>query len=233
MQSIIVTADELRAAVDEASYKARLSEPNVFPSRENWAYITDRAMGSLARLLVRKYLVAWMTPEDERTDYHDAALDCLPGYLRAIARPRALEAVYADTVSAPGATVHLVHECLLFDAARLMAMADNGQPGTVADCLTALQPVYTPADLQPMSMLAVTMENLPRLGSVRTVKGIFGEQKKFECPRGHANDIAVEYCTHPGCGLRMDGLNKRQALNVEKYRTNIDTLRDLLTQHAT
>lgn len=223
-----ITDDELRAACLEERYENRLAFPEVFPSVEQWRYIIEFKMKTLAGRLYRKYLVAWLTPKAERTAFHTAALENMAAYLSAIPRENAVKAVYSDVTSAPDGTLALIDECRLFDAKELSRLIDEGQNSFVADAINTYQPEYTDEDLLLMSDLAVLLQNLPALGEVRSVRGLFRDETKYVCPNGHANSPDTEFCSEPDCGLDIFGLTEDQHKNISNYSHRVKVLRRLL-----
>lgn len=230
-----VSAEKLRAACLEQRYAKQLVRPDVYPTAEQWTYITGNFLGGLATRLYRKYLVSWLTPESERTPYHDDTLEYFPVYARTLgdnpeSRQAVIDAVYADITSAPEATLRVVIDAHLFDAPMLLDIlhhtpADEPDPVPfVARAVVAYQPEYTAADLEDMRLLDDAMANLTPLGQIRTTKNIFREEKKYVCPNGHVNDIEAEFCNHPGCGLNIYGLTRDEAEAIDDYHTRVRIL---------
>ena len=223
-----ITDDELRAACLEDRYESRLAFPEVFPTDEQWKYIIEYRMSRLASRLYRKYLVAWLTPQVERTAFHVAAIENMPLYLDAIPREDAIAAVYSDVTSAPDGTLALIDDCRLFDARSLSELIDEGLNSFVADAVNTFQPEYTDEDLLSMADLAVLLRNLPALGEIRTVRGLFRDETKYVCPNGHANDPDNEFCDDPDCGLDIFGLTEDQHKSIDNYTHRVNILRRLL-----
>lgn len=223
-----ITSDQLRAAYDEERYAIRLRDPEVYPNAAQWQYITDHAMGTLAPRLYRKYLVSFLTPKEERTPQHEAALKMFATFLRAINRDDAVKAIYSDVTSSPDATLAIIDECELFDANELIRLAEDGETQFVADALNTFMPEYTEDDLNEMSRLAVTMTNLPARGEVREVRGLFRNERKYVCPNGHANPPEAEFCNEPSCGLNIYGINRDGIENLRKYNQRLDILSRLI-----
>lgn len=221
-----VSADALVAAERAERYRRQLARADVFPSAANWDYIIDHAMYPIARELYRKYLVAWVTDQDVRSDYHDLALARFPDYLRAIPREHAVAAVYSDVESSPDATKALIDDVRLFDAPSLMRILGAGNVVFVADTLLTLQPEYGPKDLQNMASLQHMLDNLPALGEYRESRAIFGSGLRYICPGGHNNPSDTEYCTQ--CNLNIYGLNPEQSANITAFAARVRLLRSLL-----
>lgn len=228
-----VSADMLIAAERAERYRAQLDRPDVFPSRQNWQYITECRMDQLADLLYRKYLVSWLTEQNLRTDFHNDALECFPQFLMAIDREAALQTVYSDIASAPAATVALVEQCRLFDAGHLLDIlhdqTSGGDPVVfVADCMSAYQPGYTDTDLEDMRILLGAMRNLEPLGQLRESRSIFGRETRYICPNGHSNAADCQFCQT--CGRNRFGLTVSQAQNIDNFAGRITLLQRLLSK---
>lgn len=225
-----ITAEELLALERSQRYKRQLADADVFPDARNWKYITEYVMESLAPELYRKFLLAWLTPESQRSDFHELALECFPDYLGAIPRQTALETVYSDITSSPEATLHLVDVCRLFDARRLMRLLDeDADPHFVAQCLGAYQPEYTAADVRAMSQLVQRMHALPDQGSLKESHSIFGRDVRLVCPNGHSVSIEAgqdpEDCFCPTCDLNIQGLTSDDADAIKSLANRVSILR--------
>jgi len=226
-----ISADALKAECLKERYSSQLSRPEVFPSDENWQYIIGHSMTGIGPGLYRKYIVSWLIDPSERCDYHQAALTRFPEYLSAVPRQYALDVVYADIDSAPGATLDVIHRVQLFDAPRLLGLlADEECPrvGFVADCLDAYQPEYTLSDLTNMRTLLGALRDLPPLGKITRTRTLLGQTDRYVCPRGHVNDITDDYCRADNCGLNIYGLTERQDRLVDGYADRVRTLGKLL-----
>lgn len=222
-----VTVEELIAGERAERYKRQLERPEVFPDASNWDYIIANKMTEIAPELYRKYLVSWMTPEKQRSDYHDLALDRFPEYIRAIDRETALVAVYDDITSATEATLNLIHKCKLFDSIQLMSLLDEGvNPGFVADCMDAYQNRYTADDISDMQRLRKAMTALDPEGEMHENRSIFGRELRYICPNGHSNSAQLEYCAQ--CGLNINGLTESQVSNIASFDTRLRILQRLM-----
>ena len=222
-----VSADSLIATERAERYKRQLERPEVFPTAENWEYIIDTAMYQIAPELYRKYLMAWLTPAVNRSDFHDLALENFPEYLRAIPRADAVSAVYADVTSAPEATLAVILDCRLFDAPALQKILDHGgSAGFVAECMNAYQEHYTRDDLRDMQLLYNEMMQLPAEGIMRETRSIFGRDLRYICPNGHSNPKDTDFCTQ--CGLNINGLNADQQAAIDRFGSRLQTLDRLL-----
>lgn len=219
--------EALLAAERAEKYRRQLERPEVFPSAENWDYITENAMYILADVLMRKFVVSWMTPESQRSDYHDVALERFAEYLRVIPRECAVDAVYADIHTAPEAVLYLVHEARLFDARALLALLENAENAPfVCDCLDAFQPRYMPADLQAMQRLHRALLDLPDTGEIRESRSIFGREMRYVCANGHSNPADCQFCRT--CQIDISGLTPDNVNNISRLETRIRLLPDLL-----
>lgn len=223
----IVTADDLIVAERADKYKRQLQRPEVFPTAENWRYITENAMAEIAPELYRKFLVSWLTPQKDRSDFNLLALDSFATYLCAIDRDAALDAVYADTATAPDATLRLITDCRLFDANELLNLLDHGaDPGFVALCAEAYQPDYTAEDVQDMLQLLRYFRRMPTRGVIRESRGIFGHETRYICQNGHSGPVDTEFCAQ--CGLNIFGFTQTQAAAIDRLEKRIRLLSGLL-----
>lgn len=208
-------------------YKAQLQRPEVFPTEDNWQYITENAMSEVADELYHKYLISWLTPENDRSDFHRIALDCFPAYLTAIDRDSALDAIYADVDTAPEAALTLIRDCSLFSAPDLAnLLKKDSHIGFVAQCLKAFQPDYDDNDLHDMQALLQKMKSLPETGQISQERGLFSREDKYICPKGHSNSAKTQFCTT--CGLNICGLTADEDACINLFATRIKTLASLL-----
>lgn len=229
VQNAGITAEQLIAAERADKYKRQLERPEVFPSQENWEYIIDARMDIIAPELYRKYLIAWLTPEKQRSDFHYAALSNFGKYITAIDRQAALDAIYEDVTSSPEATLDLIAECRMFDAEHLMQLLDEGiDPAFVAECMDAYQPMYRPEDLTDMQHLLEAMNDLPDQGSVSESRSFFGSGIRYICPNGHSNNRETRFCTQ--CGEDIHGLTERQSNIIAAFERRLATLRRILAK---
>ena len=226
-----VTADALIAAERAERYKVQLDRPDVFPAEQNWEYIIECRMGAIAAHLYRKYLVSWITDPELRTDYHQSALRNFPKYLGVIDRRVAVDTVYSDVTSAPDAALHLIVECRLFDARRLLALLDGDVAGEdpapfVVDCMAAYQPEYSAADFSDMNALYKAVRSLAPIGEMREGRTIFGREVRYICPNGHSNPADHEFCDT--CGVNQYGLNEEQMQCLDAFKTRLSLLSKML-----
>lgn len=223
-----VTADELRTECLRRKYCELLSQPEVFPSEENWEFIIANRLEGLGDRLYRKYLVSHVLDEDKRCDYHLLAIKYFPRYLSCVDRDYALDIVYSDPYSDRDAFVGLVYSCQLFDCGHVSRLIEDGHPDLAADLLGAFQPEYDGDDIDAMQFLLAGFDNLPSLGSIEIHKGIFKSERRYLCPDGHSNPQDVIYCQHEHCGKDINGLTETQRDEIEKFAERIQVLRDML-----
>lgn len=227
----MISADQLKIEELRLRYLELIGRPEVFPTRANWKFITANRMRGLARALYGKYLTALTIDEVDRQELHDVAIEEFPGYIKAIDRDEAVEAVYSDLYTAPDAACGLIHEAALFDAVEIMRIAEDGDLDMAFRLLTAYKSEYDASDLDPMQRLVDMLDNRPPAGGIREQRGIFGVSEKYICPAGHVNPADAEYCTHSGCGLDARGYTRDQAEAITTLARRTDALRELLKQH--
>ncbi len=224
-----VTADELNAECLRRRYGALLEKAEVFPSEANWQFIIEHRMEGLGYLLLRKYLVSKLMPDDKRSIYHNQAVRFFPEYLKAVRRPYAVEVAYSDIESSPEAFVELVRAAGLFDARQLRRMVEErGAVETAIDLLDVYQPEYTASDARAMRALLGALRSLPKLGRVEERRGIFSHEMRYYCPAGHSNPSGEPFCTHDDCRLNIYGLTPEQAKAIDDYEERLDALESLL-----
>lgn len=223
----VVTADRLKAEELRLRYLELIDKPDVYPTRANWAYITEHAMLGLGPALYRKYLGSLSIPEIDRMELHDVAIESFPAYLRAVPHHYAVETVYGDFSTDASAAVALVHDCLLFDARRILEMLCSGMSDEALALIDAYSPEYTADDLADMCELAEYLDSLPLLGSVERRRGLLGSSTKYVCPRGHVNDASHTHCTHSGCGLDIFGHTAAQVARIGVFRHRLRALESL------
>ncbi|GEM_PF-973284 len=224
-----VSADELNAECLRRRYLTLLEKAEVFPSEANWQFIIDNRMEGLGELLLRKYLVSWLMPEDKRSIYHRQAIRLFPEYLKTVDRQYALSVAYSDIESAPDAFVSLVRETSLFDARQLRRMVEErGAVELVIQVLDVFQPEYTASDARAMRALLGALRALPKLGRVEERHGIFSRELRYYCPAGHSNPSGEAFCTREDCRLNIYGLTPEQAKAIDDYEARLEALESLL-----
>lgn len=223
-----VSAEELKDEFMRRKYCELLAQPEVFPSEENWAYIISRRMTGLGPGLYRKYLVAWLTDEDIRSDYHQAALRYFPEYINAVPRDYAIETVYGDSESSPEAFTAIVYKCQLFDAEAIGRLLECGKTSLAVDLLGTYQPIYDGDAVDAMRYLLSRIDRQPNLGDMQMRRGLFRSEQVYVCPDGHSNPADTVYCRHDGCGKDIKGLREKQRVMIEEFRTRIAVLSDML-----
>lgn len=225
----VITADDLEAECLRRKYASLLEKPEVFPSEANWEFIIAHRMEGIGTLLLRKYLVSWMMPEEKRSIYHRQALRLFPEYLSAVRRPYAVEVVYSDVESAPDAFLELVRSARLFDSRRLKALIEQqGAVELVIDLLDVFQPEYTDSDARAMRALLGALRSLPKLGRVEEHRGIFSTEMRYYCPAGHSNPCGEAFCRHEDCRLNIFGLTPEQVQAIENFEARTEALESLL-----
>ena len=226
----VVTAEDLRAECLKERYRRLLAKPEVFPSDANWSYIIERRMDGIGPGLYRKYLVAFLTPERERCDFHLLALSRFPEWVRVVSREYALDVVYGDIKSSPEATLELVRNCELFDAGKLCdVLQDPSQRVFVVEAMAAFQPEYDSAALEDMKMLRKMVGELPPTGSIKGARALFKSSTRFVCANGHDNDSEEEFCNR--CGINILGFDERQMGIIDEFDRRIDALARLLYKY--
>ena len=223
-----VSAEELKDEFLRRRYCGLLSQPEIFPSEDNWRYIISRRMDGLGAGLYRKYLVAWLTDEDIRSEYHEAALKYFPQYLVAVDREYAVSTVYSDTSSSPEAFKELVYSCQLFDAESIGRLVEQGDVELAAGLLGAYQPEYDGDTVDAMRYLLNKFDTLPNLGEITMKRGLFRNEQVYICPDGHVNPADATYCRHEDCGKDIKGLDEARRKLVEEFRTRIAVLAEML-----
>lgn len=223
-----VSSEELKMECLRRKYLELLTQPEVFPSEENWDFIISNHLQGLGARLYRKFVVSYMLEDDQRCDYHNLAIKRFPKYIQSIERDEALDVVYSDTESAPDGFVKLVYDCQLFDCERIGHLVDNGQPDLAADLLGAYQPEYDGDTIDAMQFLLTKFDHLPSLGTIEVHKGVFKTERRYICPDGHSNPHDVMFCEEEGCGKDIYGLTEAQRKAVEQFSERIGVLRDML-----
>lgn len=217
LQPPTVSFEDLLAAEREETYLHQLTQPDIFPSEKNWEYIIQNRMHSLAPALMHRYILAWMTPQSQRSDFHELVLDKMPEYLLALDRTRALDIVYADIQTSTQATINLIHRAKMFDATKLaMLLHDLKNLSFIINCLSAYQPVYTPSDLNSMQFLDEALSALPQTGHLRRTRNPFSNETRYECSNGHSNPADCEYCNT--CGINIYGLTEHQTDKINNFK---------------
>lgn len=227
-QRFSVSSEELRDECLRRKYCELLSQPETFPSKENWEYIIDKRMKGLGPVLYRKYLVSYLLTENQRCDYHELALTYFPSYLKTVDRNYALTTVYSDIVSSPEATKELIYKCELFDSSHICDILDSADISFAVELLDAYQPQYDGDDIDAMQYLLNKITALPNIGCIELRKGIFSTERVYLCPDGHKNPVDTIYCRHDGCGKDIKGLTEQQHHTVENFAKRLDILREML-----
>ena len=223
-----VSAHELKVEILRRKYIRLLSQPDVFPSKENWDFILTNAMSGLAVGLYRKYLVAKLLDEDRRCDFHYLAIEKFPSYLKIIDRQEALKAVYSDVETDRDAFVELIYKSDLFDAESIGDLIDNGYPDLAAELLDAYQPEYDGDSIDAMQFLLNKFDVLPSIGAIELYKGVFKTERHYVCPNGHQNPHDAIYCQEEECGKDIKGLTKANREAIDRFADRINILQEML-----
>ncbi|MDE6310590.1 MAG: hypothetical protein K2L96_02080 [Muribaculaceae bacterium] len=224
-----VSAEALNAECLRRKYLTLLEKAEVFPSENNWNFIIENRMTGIGKLLLHKYLVSRLMPEDKRSIYHRQAIRFFPEYLKVVPREYAVEVVYSDIESDPEGFVDLVRQASLFDARKLRELVETrGAVELAISVLDVFQPEYTEADARAMRALLGALRSLPKLGRVEERHGFFGHDIRYYCPAGHSNSTDVEFCTREDCQLNIYGLNPEQAKAIDDFQLRLDALETLL-----
>lgn len=223
-----VSAGELEAECLRRRYASLLGKTEVFPSENNWEYIISWKMPGLGPILYRKYLVSVLMPLDQRSIYHTLAIKNFPRYLECIPREHALDTVYSDHTSAPGAFIELVKSCRLFDADRILAIAMSGATATAISLLDAFQPDYDRTSEAAMRHLYQHLTALPEQGHIETRRSLLGSDTRYICPNGHTNKADSRYCSREDCRLDIHGLTAEENKAIDDFGLRIEALSSLL-----
>lgn len=180
---------------------------------------------------IRKYIIASLTPEEDRVPSHVIAIKEFPRYLAALPNSAASEILYSDIVSAPKLALALAEKLNLFSTRAINDLIDNGKLNMAIPYLAIFKPEYDEYDLNQMKGLARRLKGLPKLGKVEMSKGIFSTSMKYICPDGHINNPECTYCEHSGCGKNIYGLTRDMMQTIDSYNYMVDVLEDMI-QHS-
>lgn len=226
----IITADRLQSELLRIRYRELLAKPEVFPSEKNWQYIIGHAMEGIGHELYRKYLVSWLMPEAQRSEFHTIALREFPHYIAAVRRDYALDIVYGDTDSAPDAFASLVNGHQLFCASKIRRLLQDGNLTAVFGALGAFQPEYTISDLREMRALERQLQNMPALGRIEQRRTMFSTEERYICPNGHSNPSDEVFCRDTSCRQNIYGLTPSEDEAVKAFSAKVATLSALLSE---
>jgi hypothetical protein len=228
MDNKVVSFQVLKAEILRRKYQRLLEKPDVFPSQKNWEYIIQEKMTGLGHLLYRKYLVALLTDQMDRIEYHDIAIKEFPNYLEAVGYDEGVNAIYSDLTSSPDASVTLADTFNLFNVDQVLNMIELGQVDLAIRFLGVFKQEYTFEDLEGMKLILKMLRSLPSVGSIEDSRSLFKSKQVYVCPQGHTNAIENEYCEH--CGKNIQGLTMQQVNIINDFRNRIDVLEGLLKQ---
>lgn len=222
-----ISFETLQAEELRLKYKELLKAPSVYPTIANWEYIILNKMEGLGDLLYNKYKSALQIDEDDRDELHSIAIDKFPEYLNSISFEYAADIVYSHLEDGDVA-INLIRECYLFSAKHIAQSISQSHNLQVLDVIDVYRKNYDEFEYRAMINLNSILENLPQLGRIENVRGLFSSSTKYMCPNGHVNDISAQYCTHSNCGLDCYGLNKNQSERIERFRHRLKALENLI-----
>ncbi|MDE6276909.1 MAG: hypothetical protein K2M06_02255 [Muribaculaceae bacterium] len=229
----MISAERLNAECLRRRYLSLLEKAEVFPSEANWNFIIENRMEGLGHLLLRKYYVSRLMPEDKRSIYHRQAIRLFPEYLKAVPRAYAVDVAYSDIQSDPDGFTELIRQASLFDANSLRVMVEErGAVELAISVLDVFQPEYNSADAVAMRRLLGALRSLPKLGRVEERHGLFSHDIRYYCPAGHSNSSDEAFCTHADCRLNIYGLTPEQAKAIDDFQERLEALESLLRRRS-
>lgn len=140
--------------------------------------------------------------------------------------------IYSCNLREHQAYIDIIQKGNLFDAKSILNLLDTDLH--VAIILLETSPdYYTKTDLDYMRQIVYKLDNLPNTGTVELSKGgLLGKaQMKFICENGHKSLPESEYCENPNCGVNIKGLSKVEVNKINKFRTRIEILSNLLSDN--
>ncbi len=140
--------------------------------------------------------------------------------------------IYSCNLSEHQAYIDIIQKGNLFDAKSILRLLDINFHVAIILLETAPE-YYTKTDLEYMREIVDKLEKLPNTGTIELSKGgLLGKpQMKFICEKGHKSLAESEYCENPNCGVNIKGLSKPEVNKINKFKTRIDILSNLLSNN--
>lgn len=192
------------------------------PTTDQWNYLLNNPIDEIASILLSTFLITGQYNES-MTERKEALLTNFPQYIGLINRDTAIKLLYEKIEEG---TIKLIKDNKLFDPQSVLNLINTQKIHEAIACLPFERDLYCADDLSAMEIIATRLKNLPDVGKIESVKGVFKESEKFICKNGHKNSVDKEFCTE--CGINIKGLNCEEVENINAFYLKIETLRKLL-----
>ena len=214
--------------IEYFKHKWNQRDKNKFPNQEEWNFILQYNLTDLAPTLYDLYARVF---QEQLSQIEVDTVNNFRQLLSNMNYEEATEVIYFDYESRHKIAIKLINDNRLFCPEKVLSLMKKGYPDLAADLLETEKSEYTAKDIETMAEIVKSFDNLPDKGSIQSVKsGILSSktEEKYICPNGHKNNKERLYCDEYDCGLNIKGLTYSQVQKLEKFKTRLSILQNLL-----
>ena len=221
-----ISADKLN--IEYFKYNWTLRNTARMPSNEDWNFIQRHNLTELAPSLYELYIRA--SCDKSAYGFDDPIFTNFPQVLSNMEYNDAINVIYEKYEERHYYAFPLIKENRLFNPQKTNELIEKGYADLASDLLRTEKDEYTPSDIKEMEELLHSFENLPDKGKIQEVKsGILSSKMvdMYICPSGHKNNKdRSEFCAE--CGLNIKGLRKEHIKEIERFKTKVSILKNLI-----
>ncbi|MDV6195228.1 MULTISPECIES: YbjQ family protein [Bacteroides] len=198
------------------------------PTEEEWSFLRNNFVPEIAEYLLEPFLR--LSKDDIEIHAQDRLFnDIFPEYFCLLNKERATELLYSYIDRYPDRVVALADKAYLFNSNKIKEEIKAGNLKVAIQLIAINKESYTLNDISEMKTISDMFDQLPDLGRIELVKGVFSKgEEKYICPNGHKNSKEEEFCNEEKCMQNIKGLTQKSVKKIEEFKLKIETLNDLL-----
>ena len=193
----------------------------------DWDIILDNNLKQLASDLYQHYLIVRSYGDESSVQTVDKFLQ----FMSMLDYNEAVNIVYQNYEQYRKVANKLIKKYNLFSSIEVLNLLNDNKIDCAIELLQYDKNEYTNEDINLMKNIISTIDNLPDIGKVESVKsGILSSKKedKYVCQCGRVNPIDMEYCAN--CSKNKKGLLERQSEIVELFREKVSVLEHIVNK---
>jgi len=224
-----ISCSQLTYECKKRQYLKKFNSDGMVPTEEDWEYLKSYFIPEIVPLLYKEYQKLIVLPTGSVTNIDKLLLINFPFLLAKLDYENAVNVIYYNIESSSSAAIKLIKDLNLFNSQKVLELIDKDMIDIVIDVLSCDKSIYKEDDIKSMEEIINRLDNLPDKGKIAEVKGLLSKSStKYICPKGHKNDVDIEFCDEFDCGLNIKGLTKEDTNKIEIFRNKVQTLKDLL-----